>query len=94
MLGQSERAGRFAGFSSKRMIWFSMLLSGGGTRLVIDGTVVRDAPEAEYAMLYARFAEVVRTGVSDVDLAPLQLVADAFMLGGRVTVEAFAASSR
>jgi ABC-type uncharacterized transport system permease subunit len=28
VLGQSERAGRFAGFSSKRMIWFSMLLSG------------------------------------------------------------------
>ncbi len=29
VLGQSERAGRFAGFSSRRMIWFSMLLSGG-----------------------------------------------------------------
>jgi simple sugar transport system permease protein len=28
VLGQSERAGRFAGFSSKRMIWFSLLLSG------------------------------------------------------------------
>lgn len=28
VLGQSERAGRFAGFSSRRMVWFSMLLSG------------------------------------------------------------------
>ncbi|HCL67018.1 MAG TPA: sugar ABC transporter permease [Rhizobium sp.] len=28
VLGQSARAGRFAGFSSRRMIWFSMLLSG------------------------------------------------------------------
>ena len=28
VLGQSERAGRFAGFSSRRMIWFSLLLSG------------------------------------------------------------------
>jgi len=28
VLGQSERAGRFAGFSSRKMIWFSMLLSG------------------------------------------------------------------
>lgn len=28
VLGQSERAGRFAGFSPRRMIWFSMLLSG------------------------------------------------------------------
>lgn len=28
VLGQSERAGRFAGFSGTRMIWFSMLFSG------------------------------------------------------------------
>ena len=28
VLGQSERAGRFAGFSSRKMIWFSMLFSG------------------------------------------------------------------
>jgi simple sugar transport system permease protein len=29
VLGQSERAGRFAGFSARRMVWFSMLVSGG-----------------------------------------------------------------
>ena len=40
-------------------------------------------------MLYRRFAEIVRAGTSDVDLAPLQHVADAFMLGQRVVVEAF-----
>ncbi|MBX4895279.1 ABC transporter permease [Rhizobium bangladeshense] len=28
VLGQSERAGRFAGFSAKKMIWFSFLFSG------------------------------------------------------------------
>jgi simple sugar transport system permease protein len=28
VLGQSPRAGRFAGFSSTRMVWFSLLLSG------------------------------------------------------------------
>ncbi len=28
VLGQSQRAGRFAGFSVTRMIWFSMMLSG------------------------------------------------------------------
>ncbi|MCJ8518249.1 simple sugar transport system permease protein [Pseudorhizobium tarimense] len=28
VLGQSERAGRFAGFSARRMVWFSMMLSG------------------------------------------------------------------
>lgn len=28
VLGRSERAGRFAGFSGRRMVWFSMMLSG------------------------------------------------------------------
>jgi ABC-type uncharacterized transport system permease subunit len=28
VLGEAERAGRFAGFSSRRMVWFSFLLSG------------------------------------------------------------------
>ena len=66
-----------------------LVLSGGGARLVIGGSIVREAPEAEYGSLYARFAELVRSGASDVDLAPLQLVADAFMLGRREIVEAF-----
>lgn len=29
VIGQSPRAGRFAGFSSRRMVWFCFLLSGG-----------------------------------------------------------------
>ncbi|MGX5851331.1 Gfo/Idh/MocA family protein [Mesorhizobium sp. PL10] len=66
-----------------------MVLSGGGTRLAVDGKVVHDEPEAEYPELYRRFAEIVRAGISDVDLAPLQHVADAFMLGKRNVVEAF-----
>ncbi|WP_217570543.1 Gfo/Idh/MocA family protein [Mesorhizobium sp. GbtcB19] len=66
-----------------------MVLSGGGARLAIDGKIVHDEPEAEYPMLYKRFAEIVRAGISDVDLAPLQHVADAFMLGKRNVVEAF-----
>ncbi|MER8702845.1 Gfo/Idh/MocA family oxidoreductase [Mesorhizobium sp. M1273] len=67
----------------------SMVLSGGGSKLTIDGRVVHEEPEAEYPMLYKRFAEIVRAGTSDVDLAPLQHVADAFMLGKRNVVEAF-----
>ncbi|RUU27043.1 Gfo/Idh/MocA family oxidoreductase [Mesorhizobium sp. M6A.T.Ce.TU.016.01.1.1] len=67
----------------------AMVLSGGGSKLEVDGRVVHDEPEAEYPMLYRRFAEIVRAGVSDVDLAPLQHVADAFMLGKRNVVEAF-----
>ncbi|MER8396266.1 Gfo/Idh/MocA family oxidoreductase [Mesorhizobium sp. M0045] len=67
----------------------SMALSGGGSKLAVDGRVVHEEPEAEYPMLYKRFAEIVRAGTSDVDLAPLQHVADAFMLGRRNVVEAF-----
>ncbi|MER8974796.1 MULTISPECIES: Gfo/Idh/MocA family oxidoreductase [unclassified Mesorhizobium] len=67
----------------------SMVLSGGGSKLAIDGRVVHEEPEAEYPMLYKRFADIVRAGTSDVDLAPLQHVADAFMLGKRNVVEAF-----
>lgn len=66
-----------------------MELSGGGAKLSIDGKVVHDEPEAEYPMLYRRFAEIIGAGISDVDLAPLQHVADAFMLGKRNVVEAF-----
>ncbi|WP_376704525.1 Gfo/Idh/MocA family oxidoreductase [Mesorhizobium sp. ISC25] len=67
----------------------SMVLSGGGSKLAVDGRVVHEEPEAEYPMLYKRFAEIVRAGTSDVDLAPLQHVADAFMLGKRNVVKAF-----
>lgn len=67
----------------------SMHLSGGGAKLAIDGKVVSDEAEAEYPMLYRRFAEIVRAGESDVDLAPLQHVADAFMLGQHKVVEPF-----
>ncbi|TPI36631.1 Gfo/Idh/MocA family oxidoreductase [Mesorhizobium sp. B2-9-1] len=66
-----------------------MVLSGGGAKLAVDGRMIHDEPEAEYPMLYKRFAEIVRAGTSDVDLAPLQHVADAFMLGKRNVVEAF-----
>ena len=58
-----------------------MVLSAGGAKLAVAGRVVHEEPEAEYPMLYKRFAEIVRAGVSDVDLAPLRHVADAFMLG-------------
>ena len=66
-----------------------MLLSEGGAKLSVDGRLVHDAPEQEYPMLYRRFAELVGSGRSDVDLAPLRHVADAFMLGRRRVVEAF-----
>lgn len=66
-----------------------MVLSAGGAKLAIAGKPIRDEPEREYPALYERFAEIVRAGISDADLAPLQHVADAFLLGRRNVVEAF-----
>ncbi len=66
-----------------------MTLSNGGAKLAIDGRIAHEEPEQEYPMLYRRFAEIVHAGKSDVDIAPLQHVADAFMLGKRNVVEAF-----
>ncbi len=66
-----------------------MLLSEGGAKLSVDGRLLHGEPEQEYPMLYRRFAEIIRAGRSDVDLAPLRHVADAFMLGRRRVVEAF-----
>jgi D-galactose 1-dehydrogenase len=64
-------------------------LSGGGRRLVAGDKVLVDTVDAEYPGLYRRFVELTASGTSDVDLAPLRLVADAFMLGRRLIVEAF-----
>ncbi|MDW9893264.1 gfo/Idh/MocA family oxidoreductase [Sinorhizobium meliloti] len=66
-----------------------MVLSEGGAKLAIDGKIVHEESEQEYPMLYRRFAEIIKAGRSDVDLAPLRHVADAFMLGRRKFVEAF-----
>ena len=66
-----------------------LTLSGGGARLVAGGEVLVEAAEAEYRGLYRRFIELAATGSSDVDLTPLRLVADAFLLGRRRIVESF-----
>lgn len=64
-------------------------LSMGGSILHLPGEPERRAPDREYAGLYARFAELVRSGASDVDVRPLWLVADAFLLGERRVGEPF-----
>lgn len=66
-----------------------MLLSNGGATMAIDSQPVADAPDGEYAALYSRMAHLVATGTSDVDLAPMTLVADAYTLGTRKWVAPF-----
>ena len=61
-------------------------LSMGGQSLAIDGQIIHTPQATEYVNLYAHFAELVRGRQIDVDLTPLQLVADAFLSGRHVEV--------
>lgn len=63
----------------------------GGNILEIDGHAVagENSIMGEYPALYARMAELVRRGESEVDLAPMVHVADALTLGRRITTDAF-----
>jgi L-arabinose 1-dehydrogenase len=45
--------------------------------------------EREYPALYERFHALIGSKEGDVDVRPLQLVADAFLLGKHVGAEAF-----
>lgn len=64
----------------------------GGGRLQLPGEPIKPASsdlEGEYPALYARFAGLVAAGQSDVDVAPLRLVADIFTLARRIEVDPF-----
>lgn len=63
----------------------------GGNVLEVDGQKANGAPSimGEYPALYARMATLVRDRASDVDLAPMVLVSDAFTIGRRHEVPAF-----
>jgi D-galactose 1-dehydrogenase len=65
------------------------LLSDGGARLTVGGLEVAAGPDREYPGLYARFAALLDSAGSEVDLSPMRHVADAFTLGRRVAVEPF-----
>ncbi len=63
------------------------LTSGGAVLSLPSG--VSQAAEREYPNLYSHFAKLIQTGASDVDTAPLRLVADAFLCGQHIEVEDF-----
>jgi D-galactose 1-dehydrogenase len=68
----------------------SAVLKFGGNELWIDGQQQPVAQIEEYPALYARMAELVEGGKSDVDLSPMVHVADAMTLGRRNVVAPFA----
>ena len=65
-------------------------LSRGGAALALDGQGIVAGADHEYPRLYARFRDLIAAGRSEVEIRPLQLVADAFLLGRHVAVAAVA----
>lgn len=63
----------------------------GGNRFQVAGQDIAGEQTimGEYPRLYARMAELVRAGASEVDLAPMVHVADALTLGKRHVTDAF-----
>ncbi len=66
-----------------------LVLDQGGAVLSIDGKAIEVGPHDEYAGLYAHFARLVETGISDVDLSPMIHLSDAMTLGLREVVAPF-----
>jgi D-galactose 1-dehydrogenase len=64
-------------------------LGHGGSTMQVDGLRVDVTVSSEYPILYQQFAKLIRSRGVDVDLVPLRLVADAFLLGRREIVEPF-----
>lgn len=64
-------------------------LSHGGSKLFVGSTLTVEQPSEEYERIYERFAGLVREGRSEVDHDPFRLVADSFLLGRRIVVDAF-----
>lgn len=62
-----------------------LTLSMGGAELEIDGQVMTKEKEAEYPGLYAHFHDLIKSKSSDADFEPLRIVADAMLLGKRIT---------
>jgi len=67
----------------------TLRLSLGGSVLMVNDQSIKLPAGDEYPSLYDRFAHLVARRAIDVDVAPLQLVADAFLAGRRVVVEPF-----
>jgi hypothetical protein len=68
----------------------ALRLEGGGSTLTIDGKERAGHGIGEYPDIYRRFVELIDERRSQVDVAPLRLVADCLLVGSHRTVEAIA----
>ena len=66
----------------------SVRLEDGGARLILNGESRTDSGIGEYPDIYRTFVDLIDERRSLVDVAPLRLVADCLLVGGRKLVEA------
>jgi D-galactose 1-dehydrogenase len=66
-----------------------LVLSDGGAKLTVNGELVVDKPPEEYPRIYAMLSQLLTEGRSHVDVRPLRLVADAFLVGDRQITDPF-----
>ncbi len=64
-------------------------LTEGGARLAVNDELVVDEPSREYPRIYAMLSRLLEEGRSHVDIRPLRLVADAFLVGDRRSTDPF-----
>jgi D-galactose 1-dehydrogenase len=67
----------------------ALTLAHGGTKLLVDGKPQVTGADQEYRLIYRRFHELIASAESDVDGRPLNLVADAMLMGKRKQTAAF-----
>ncbi len=67
----------------------SLLLTHGGSRLLVGGKLQASGGEGEYPSIYAGFADLIDERRSSVDIRPLRLVADAYLTGRHGKVAPF-----
>jgi predicted dehydrogenase len=63
-------------------------LEDGGARLLLNGETSSDSGIGEYPDIYRTFVDLIDERRSLIDVAPLRLVADCLLVGGRKSVEA------
>ncbi|MBD1552815.1 Gfo/Idh/MocA family protein [Pseudomonas typographi] len=67
----------------------TLRLDKGGAEVAVDGVRQWLADEGEYTLLYRHFERLIQNRASDMDLQPLQVVADAFLAATRQVGPAF-----
>jgi predicted dehydrogenase len=65
----------------------SVRLEDGGAQLIVNGEKTADSGIGEYPDIYRVFVDLIDRRRSLVDVAPLRLVADSFLVGGRKQVD-------